>query len=357
VIRSHEVTVRYDGDMTKSEITMLQIKEENVRSITRIVIYIVVLGVCFSSIAFADPVVVNSKGKYVMGDLDSKKDARSLALMEAKRHALERAGTYLESRSEVKNYELDKDQINSLAAGIISVEILNEDWKMSGENLMLTISIRAMIDTSNLDKHINELKEDDDRVEEFKQLQAQLATLQKELAALKSQKTVSVPEPKKELEQKHTNLIKELTAIEYLEKANVEKSKKNWKEALVIYEKAIAVNPDMSEAHIGRAIALAKTGNKRDALTTIDYAILTSPDNARAHAVKAWIMMKMKKYENALNSINRAIQLNNNFPKFFMRRGNINIKLKNLHAALQDYKKSCRMGYRSACRKLKDVSR
>ena len=113
----------------------------------------------------------------------------------------------------------------------------------------------------------------------------------------------------------------------------------------------------MPEAHIGRAISLVKTGNKRHAITTIDYAISISPDNARAHAVKAWIMMQMKEYENALNLINGAIQLNNNVPKFFMRRGNINIKLKNLHAALQDYKKSCRMGYRPACCKLKDVSK
>lgn len=327
------------------------------RSITRTMVFIIVLCVYFSPMALAEPVVVNSTGKYVMGDLDSKKNARSLALMEAKRQALERAGTYLESRSEVKNYELNKDEINTLTAGIMSVEILNEDWKMSGENLMLTISIRATIDTSNLDKHINELKEDDDRVEEFKQLQAQLATLQKELDDLKSQKMVSVPERKKELKQEHNNLVKELTAVEYLEKANVEKSKKNWKEALAEYERAIAANPNMPEAHIGMAISLMKMGNKADAFNTIDRALSIAPNNARAHATKAWILIKKKKYENALNSINRAIQLNNTVPKFFMRRGNININLKHPNAALRDYKKSCRMGYHPACSKLKDVSR
>src|SRR3989304_218358 len=84
----------------------------------------------------AEPTVVTAEGKYVMGDLDSKKDARMLALMEAKRIALEKAGTYVESSTEVKNFSLTKDQINALAAGIMSVDILKEDWKMSGENLV-----------------------------------------------------------------------------------------------------------------------------------------------------------------------------------------------------------------------------
>ena len=47
--------------------------------------------------------LVECEGKYAMGDLDSKQDAKTFALMEAKRIALERAGAYLTSSSEVKN--------------------------------------------------------------------------------------------------------------------------------------------------------------------------------------------------------------------------------------------------------------
>lgn len=108
-----------------------------------------VVALC-SPLAFAESKMVTCQGKYVMGDLDTKKDARALALMEAKRAALEQTGTYLESSSEVKNYELTKDEINSLASGIVSVEVLKEEWKMSGENLMVTVLIRATVDTSNL---------------------------------------------------------------------------------------------------------------------------------------------------------------------------------------------------------------
>ena len=43
----------------------------------------------------AQPSVIVSEGKYSMGDLDSKKDGKVLAIMDAKRMAMEQAGTYI----------------------------------------------------------------------------------------------------------------------------------------------------------------------------------------------------------------------------------------------------------------------
>jgi hypothetical protein len=136
--------------------------------------------------AFAETSTIISEGKYVMGDLDTKKDAKTQALIEAKRMAMEKAGTYLESFTEVRDFKLSKDQIQIIAAGIMSVEVLNEDWKMSGENMMLTIKIRATVDTSNLKDRISRMREGDS-TESFKEVQSQLAALQKELAELKKQ--------------------------------------------------------------------------------------------------------------------------------------------------------------------------
>ena len=43
-------------------------------------------------------------------------DARQRCLLEAKRKILEQAGVYIESASEVKNFDLTKDKIASFAA-------------------------------------------------------------------------------------------------------------------------------------------------------------------------------------------------------------------------------------------------
>ena len=89
--------------------------ESKMKRLMQILVILLCALVWFGQAAIAGPSVVVSEGKYVMGDLDSKKDAKALALIEAKRLALEQAGTYIASSTEVKNFQLSKDQINTLA--------------------------------------------------------------------------------------------------------------------------------------------------------------------------------------------------------------------------------------------------
>jgi len=110
-----------------------------------------------SSSAIGATKEVITTGKYVMGDLDTKTKAKKFALLDAKKMAMEKAGTYLRSFSEVDGLHLTKDEVLSLAAGTMSVEILEETWEMQGQNPVVTITIKAKIDTSDLDKEIEAL--------------------------------------------------------------------------------------------------------------------------------------------------------------------------------------------------------
>ena len=101
---------------------------------------------------------VITTGKYVMGDLDTKTKAKKFALLDAKKLAMEKAGTYLRSFSEVDGLHLTRDEVLSLAAGTMSVEILEETWEMQGQNPVITITIKAKIDTSDLEKEIEDLR-------------------------------------------------------------------------------------------------------------------------------------------------------------------------------------------------------
>jgi hypothetical protein len=49
--------------------------------------------------------VVYASYKYVMGDNDTKNDAKRLCFLEAKRRCLEKVGSYVESLSEVQDYK------------------------------------------------------------------------------------------------------------------------------------------------------------------------------------------------------------------------------------------------------------
>ena len=51
--------------------------------------------------------------KYTLGDSDTKSDAKKIAFIEAKRLCLEKAGSYIESNTEVLNFKLSKDEIRT----------------------------------------------------------------------------------------------------------------------------------------------------------------------------------------------------------------------------------------------------
>ena len=64
---------------------------------------------------------------YQASEYDSKVTCRTLALEQVKRLLLEEVGTYLESQTEVKNFQLSKDQITLLTAGVVRTEILKDE--------------------------------------------------------------------------------------------------------------------------------------------------------------------------------------------------------------------------------------
>jgi len=65
---------------------------------------------------------------YQASEDDSRNSSRVSAMREVKRLLLEELGTYLESVTEVKNFQLTKDQITALTAGIVKTEVLDEKW-------------------------------------------------------------------------------------------------------------------------------------------------------------------------------------------------------------------------------------
>jgi len=138
--------------------------------------------VLFPVFVFAKTYDVTSKGEYVMGDNDTKIEARRLALEQAKRLAVEQIGTYLESETVVKNCQLEKDEIRSYASAILKVKVINENINLlSDKTTVFTINILANVDTSMLEHKISELKSDKQRNQQLLQLQIENKKLLKDI--------------------------------------------------------------------------------------------------------------------------------------------------------------------------------
>lgn len=322
---------------------------------TGMILLVIILAVlCGTLSPAAEPTVVTAEGKYVMGDLDSKKDARMLALMEAKRIALEKAGTYVESSTEVKNFSLTKDQINTLAAGVMSVDILKEDWTISGQNMMATIVIRATIQTANLRNRITAMHDEEKTLDDSGEIRKQLAALQKELADLKAAQTASsggkaaAPDSK----GKHDVIVTKMSALDRLEEGNKALEAGQWNQALAAFGDAIALDASLADAHAGQASVFLQTSRNAEAMQKIDQALKLDPRSARNYAIKAQILRNQGKSDQALTLLNRAIELKPQSAKLYAQRAGIFITLKRREAAIEDLTRACNLGNPKACERI-----
>jgi hypothetical protein len=103
---------------------------------------------------------------YSAGESDSKLTCRTVSLIEIKRLLLEKIGTYLESRTEVKDFKIEKDDIVALTAGVVKLEILDEKW--NGETYSMTAKIEANPD--DITRAIEELRKNKGKLENIEKL-------------------------------------------------------------------------------------------------------------------------------------------------------------------------------------------
>ena len=101
-----------------------------------------ILPIC----VFAENQTFTATHTYILGDHDSKDDARQRCLLEAKRKVLEQAGVYIESASEVKNFDLTKDKITSFAAAVMQVKDTKEEVGFQQGHMTLTLKLTAQVD-------------------------------------------------------------------------------------------------------------------------------------------------------------------------------------------------------------------
>lgn len=161
--------------------------------------------------AFAQVYDTEAVGEYVMGDRDTKTEARTIALEHAKRLAIEQIGTYLESETVVKDRMLTKDEIRTYASAIIKTTVVSESINLlEDKTTVLKIRIKAKVDIGVLNSKIQEIKADRKRKEQIDALQAENLKLLKELESLSVQLKSGAASEYKVLRQKRESLLENL---------------------------------------------------------------------------------------------------------------------------------------------------
>lgn len=90
--------------------------------------------------------ITEADGYSCMGVDKSRKDTETAALQDAKRNAVEFSKTYIESESQIENFELKKDLVNAFSKANVKVlTVLEQKWQDPSEGDCYTIRIKAEV--------------------------------------------------------------------------------------------------------------------------------------------------------------------------------------------------------------------
>ena len=214
---------------------------------------------------------------YQASEVDSKVSSRAIALEQVKRLLLEELGTYIESHTEVTNFELTKDQITALTAGIVKTQIQNEKW--DGERYWIQAKIEA--DSHEVVKAVDSLRRDREKSRELEDANKRAEYALKEVERLRRELELS----KKDQTNiaKYDEAIKELSATDWYLKALSFARAGNYDETVAAATKAIQLNPKHSLSYVTRSFAYGKLGNYQQVLADSSKAIELDPQNALAY--------------------------------------------------------------------------
>ena len=247
--------------------------------------------------ALAEVRTITATGEYRMGDNDTRTDAKRLALLDAKRLALEQAGVYIESITEVKNLDLAKEEIRAYTAGIVEVVEQATRTMMEGETTVVRVDVTTKIDTDVVARQIEAVRQSEDLKWKLLEsnyrawkLQNELQKMTRELAAAKSKVEMQGAS------QRRRQIIARAEAGELAARAGLALVEA-WRHKSVVgnplvdahkyahglLDQALRLDPENPSAHSWMGALLFSEGRYEESAVSYRAAVILEPDSALAH--------------------------------------------------------------------------
>lgn len=134
----------------------------------------------------------------------------------------------------------------------------------------------------------------------------------------------------------------------YLKQGEALHKQGQFKQALVHYEKAIALNQNYALAHVGKGALLHELGHYAKAIESYDRAIGINPDFAEAYTNRGLALHELDRMEDALVSYDKAIEINPSHAQSHYNRGNALLKMENHEIAIESYLRAVKLDPQNA---------
>jgi len=273
---------------------------------------------------------------YHAGDEDSRNSSRTIALREVKRLLLEELGTYLESQTEVKNFQMTKDQITTLTAGIVSAEVIEDTW--NGKVYWLKAKIAA--NPQDVIKSIDDLRKDVTKVKELEELRKRSEELLKENERLNKELKIAKGGKYQKAGQAYKRNVDNLSVTEWYERGYKLGISGNNTDAIKAYSMAIELNPQYANAYFARGLNYVILGNNQQAVEDYNKVIKLDPQDAKAYLHRGAAYFDLGNYQQAIKDTNKAIELDPQNASAYLTRGSSYGNLGNYQQAIKDINKA-----------------
>ena len=300
----------------------------------------VLLGAVFclflSGPAFAEPKTFEKEYTYQAGDDDSKNSSRVCALREVKRLILEEIGAYLESKTEVKDFQLTSDQVVMFTAGVVRTEVLAEKW----DGRVFYLKARVAADPDEVARSIDRLRRDGEKTRELEDLRKNVAALMAENDRLKHEMASASDADKDAIAAAYEKNVGELNALEWFERGYASEIAGNCREAIKAYDRAIRLSADYAPAYNNRGKCYARLGDYARAAKDLDRAVALGPGIATIRYNRGNVNSRLGRHKRALADFSDAVALDPNFAMAYNNRGNVYVRLRDHQRALADFDKA-----------------
>src|SRR3972149_6953418 len=289
---------------------------------------------CF---AFAEIKIFEKEYTYQASEIDSKVTSRAIAVEQVKRLVLEELGTYLMAETEVRDFQITKDRVVMLTAGIVQTEILNEKW--DGERYYLKARIKA--DPNEVAASLDALRKDAQKSKELEDVQKRADEALKEIEKLKSE--LEAVKADKNKQKEYAKAADTLSAADWFKKGRQYWLNKEYDSAIEAFTSAIALNPNDADAYNGRGVAYNDKGQYDRAIEDYNKAIQLDPNYAYAYNNRGNAYNKKGQYDKAIENYNKAIQLDPNHAYAYNNRGAAYNDKGQHDRAIEDYNKAIQL--------------
>ena len=283
-----------------------------------------------ANFAFAETKVFVEEYTYQASEADSKLSSRVVALEQAKRKLLEKLGTYLESETEVKNFQLTKDQIVILTAGIVRAEVIDERW----DGTTYYLKAKMAVDPKDVVNSIDKLRQDRQKTKELEETRKKADEALREVEKLK--KELEIMKARKPNLGEYNEAINRLSATDWFAKGYGLGTARRRQEAIEAFTKAIELDPKLALAYFNRGAIYDFLGNYQQAIRDFDRVIEIHPELTLAYINRGKNYAELGDYRQAIRDYNRVIELNPKDVVAYTLRGIVYRRLGDHQQALRD---------------------